>query len=63
MKSKDIFKHILYQAEGLCDDTINTLEDKEVQPFINYILQGIDEGVYRFKRHKEINIFLDEQRK
>jgi len=33
---------------------INTLEDKEIEPFINNVLEGVEESIRRFSYYKEI---------
>lgn len=63
MSEEYILKNILGQMQGVYSETINSLEDKEVQPFIGYILYGIAEAVHKFHKHRCINEFTEISKK
>jgi len=54
MNKQEIIREILHQIEGVYDDTINSLEDKEIQHFISFVLLGIAESVHRFDSRKKV---------
>lgn len=52
-KDKDVIERITNLLKYQYSSYINTLEDKEIEPFINSVIEGVEESIRRYSYYKE----------